>query len=594
MAADPMKRRFQVGWLMVIILALASFIMLGAVQEPIGWSFLGWAVLVPWTIAACGAKKLWPLLLINFVAGFLYYLASLYWLIWVTWPGWLALCFYLSLYYVLYAWLVQDNYLKRRWPFTLVLPVIWVGQEYLRSVVMTGFPWFYLGHSQHESLNLIQIADVVGVYGLTFLLAMVNGLICDLLLRPLRQGQNTGKPVFLSAGPLVLLTAIVVLGVASYGQFRNNQYKPVEGPVVTAIQECIPQTVRGSEITDEEIFIRHREITRNALMDETREDLIVWPETMVSRAINPEFLTISLEELMPAMKDMFRNYEMVNDDTLSEQEKRRGAEGFISESAVYHHELQELARRGTPLLIGAPSKLATDEKLEHYNSAFLYLPHGSQYPEYYSKMHLVPFGEVVPFKKSFPALYRLLNTFSPYDYEYSIDAGDKPTVFEFEDREGVKRRFSVAICYEDVFARVCRKLVHEKETGKKVDFLLNISNDGWFVTGGEILGYKASSELMQHLVICKFRAVENRVSVVRSVNTGISAHINPDGSVNTEAMAGTLAAQPARRAVGVGYLTDRVLIDERVSLYSRMGDVFAKTCTILTGLLLLLTILKRK
>ena len=157
------------------------------------------------------------LALVNFLAGFLYFLGNLYWLVWVTVPGWLAASFYLAWYYVLCGFLLRGIYLQRRWPFTLVLPLVWVGQEYLRSIVMTGFPWFFLGHSQHENLRLIQICDIFGVYGVTFLVALINGLLCDLLLRPLRQGESQQRKAFLSAGPLFLLTVCCVLGTLLYG-----------------------------------------------------------------------------------------------------------------------------------------------------------------------------------------------------------------------------------------------------------------------------------------------------------------------------------------------------------------------------------------
>ena len=121
-----------------------------------------------------------------------------------------------------------------------------------------------------------------------------------------------------------------------------------------------------------------------------------------------------------------------------------------------------------------------------------------------------------------------------------------------------------------------------------VDFVLNISNDGWFVSGGKKgRPIAASTELMQHLVLCKFRAVENRVGIARAVNTGISGFISPDGRVQGRGLAGTLPDEPHKREVVAGFLTDMVYVDSRVTIYNRLGDAFAITCAVLSGLLLL-------
>jgi len=201
-------------------------------------------------------------------------------------------------------------------------------------------------------------------------------------------------------------------------------------------------------------------------------------------------------------------------------------------------------------------------------------------------MHLVHFGEVVPFRESCPPLYRLLSSLTPYDYEYTLDVGKDPTVFTYEDRQERAWRFAVAICYEDVMPQVPRRLTVAKGE-KRVDFLLNISNDGWFVTGAKDEPIKPSAELIQHLVICKFRAVENRVGIARAVNTGISAFIRPDGIVQEGFLEGNLPEKARQRQAVAGFATDKVYLDTRVSIYSRVGDIFAIICTALAALLLL-------
>ncbi|MBN1766154.1 MAG: apolipoprotein N-acyltransferase [Sedimentisphaerales bacterium] len=577
-SADYQQRRVELSWITVLILTVLTMLMLTAGQEPLGWSALTWVSLVPWVVAVVGAKKGGWIALISYLAGFLYFMGNLYWLVWVTVPGWITLCFYLAWYFVLCGFIIRQVYLKWRRPFTLVLPVVWVGQEYLRGILLTGFPWFFLSHSQHENMRLLQICDLFGAYGMTFLIAMVNGLICDILLRPLRQDQAEQKKALLGAGPLFMLTFCCVMGAFFYGRYRLDQGKETikEDSVISVIQEAIPQYVKESGESTEEIFSRHLTLTQEALAAPVRPDLVVWPETMAASPLNKEF--IELDE--PSFD-------------LSSYEP-------LYTSRAFDTQLRELCGRDVALLVGAPSVQMVRDGLvlkpdNTANSAILYLPGGRRFDQRYDKMHLVPFGEVVPFKKSWPWLYRQLNRLTPYDYEYSLEAGENPTIFEFVDRMDRTVRFGVAICYEDVMPQVPRRLASLEAGRKRIDFLLNISNDGWFVRADMSTGViTPSAELMQHLVICKFRAVENRIGIARAVNTGISAFIRPDGVVQKHGLSGTLPAELRQREGMVGFLTDKIYVDSRVTLYSRTGDIFAMVCTLLTGLMFILVIVIKK
>jgi len=563
--SDYRHRRINLRNRTVLLGVAFTMAFLTVIQEPIGWSWIAWFALVPWVIAISGAKRQGRVLLVSYLAGLIYFLVNLHWLIGITPLGYGGLCFYLAWYFVVGAFVVRHTYRKRRWPFTFVLPILWVGQEYLRAIVMMGFPWFFLGHSLHESLRLIQICDVFGVYGVTFLIAMVNGLICDLLLRPLRSGQN--KQYLMTAPVLILLTGCLMTGFLWYGHWRIKQGRETitAGEKITLVQEVIPQYVKEQGKSDEEIFSRHYRWSEQALQAEVKPRLIVWPETMVPGMINDEFISLSPLTLTEAGKQM------------------------LKACRSYDHRLRQLARKGTALLVGAPA-LTLDGMGEssNYNSAFLYLPDGKRFPERYDKMHLVPFGEVVPFKKSWPWLYDLLNHMTPYDYDYTLDAGEKATVFEFTSENNRTNRFAVAICYEDVMPRVVRRLAKVENGEKRVDFLLNISNDGWFVRGGKQgQPLTATSELIQHLVMCKFRAVENRIGIARAVNTGISAFIKPDGTLQHTGLAGNLPAAPDKRETVAGFITDRIYNDSRTSIYSRIGDIFAILCAILSGIFII-------
>jgi apolipoprotein N-acyltransferase len=140
------------------------------------------------------------------------------------------------------------------------------------------------------------------------------------------------------------------------------------------------------------------------------------------------------------------------------------------------------------------------------------------------------------------------------------------------------------ICYEDTVPKIARKLTVDKN--KQIDWLVNISNDGWFVKwkGDKV---KATAELGQHMAICVFRAVENRVAVIRSVNTGISCYIDSLGRIHNDYIDGTIAKQAFARAGQKGWFVDRVLIDKRITFFSQTGqrlEVCCAVCLIFTAL----------
>jgi len=570
--SDFRRRRIVVGLRWATIMSALTMAALTVMQEPVGWAMIAWVALVPWVLAAAGAEKTWQAVWISYAAGLIYYLGNLYWLVVVTPLGYAALCFYLAWYFPLTGYILRRIYLRRRWPMTFVLPVIWVGQEYLRANLLTGFGWLFLGHSQHEQLRLIQMCDLFGVYAVTFLIAMVNGQLCDMLLRPLQRPARV-KGIYFTAVHLSLIILVCLAGAVGYGSYRLKQGRNTisEGATITVIQEAIPQYVKQQSASAAEIFRKHQVLSKAALAAEAKPVLIVWPETICA-PLNREFLSLTI-----------RDFDLSKHNESERQELR----DILDQSKQQDEQLRQLAGEGVAVLVGASNLKYVPGGVCKWNSAELYLSDGGRCPRRYDKMHLVPFGEVVPFRESWPWLYRQLNRLTPYDYEYTLDAGDEPTVFEITTDPGDSTRFAVAICYEDVMPAVVRRLAGIEQERKRIDFLLNISNDGWFVRGGKDSPITATTELIQHLVICKFRAVENRIPIARAVNTGISGFIRPDGRVQHAGPAGTLPDDPADRQAIAGFLTDRVMLDSRVSCYNRIGDSFAAGCTILAGVLLL-------
>jgi apolipoprotein N-acyltransferase len=202
----------------------------------------------------------------------------------------------------------------------------------------------------------------------------------------------------------------------------------------------------------------------------------------------------------------------------------------------------------------------------HYNSVMAFAPTGDLLPLRYDKIHLVPFGEFMPFKESFPPLYRFFKNFDPNKSEYEATPGRSLTVFPMTDRDGRSWRFVTPICFEDVDSRlVARMLRDEQGGGKRADFIVNATNDGWFET----------AQLYQHLQLATFRCIENRVPVARSVNTGISGFIDSSGRAHDLLPPHTEGTRVAR-----------VNLDRRVTFYTRHGDAFAGGClTVSAGVL---------
>jgi apolipoprotein N-acyltransferase len=196
---------------------------------------------------------------------------------------------------------------------------------------------------------------------------------------------------------------------------------------------------------------------------------------------------------------------------------------------------------------------------QRFNSALLIQPNGREGPRY-DKMHRVPFGEYVPLRDWLP----WMNQFAPYDFDYSIVPGDEFTRFPLGDHA-----FGVVICYEDTDPYLARQYVRP-DRGQPVDFLINISNDGWF---------NGTSEHEEHLAICRFRAIECRRAVARSVNMGISAVIDGNGRVRELPGANWSESKKVAAVLPVN-----VPLDRRTSLYAAWGDWLPWTCWGLLGM----------
>jgi len=566
--------------------------MLTVIQAPIEWSFLAWVALVPFILASTaipvktGIQKndsivdsrlrgndIRRLALIAYIVSLCYWLGNLYWMGYVTPIGWIAFCMYTAALWPIVALCLRWCRIKK-FPLFLAVPVLFVGAERLQGLFLGGFFWRLLAHSQYQNITLIQIADIFGAAGVSFLIAMVNGLIAELIITVRLKTQDQRPKLSVNQRiAIVLKTALVIAAVAGailYGRWRVAESAEYikDGPMVASVQSNVPQSVKQSFEAEGQIFEDLLQQSRQSA--EAGAELVVWPETMVQAILEPELL---------GLLDSSHTYRVFN-QSISDHAKGRA---FILVGAY----------GGTPQ-INDDFDIRLARK---YNSVFLYKPDGEQTGRRYDKIHLVPFGEALPFK-SIPFLHDLLIKIGPYDFDYTLDAGTQYTVFEMNPRPSVRGginggqgqevkpyRFSVVICYEDAVPALCRRFAVDKDGRKRIDWLINISNDGWFVkfNGGKVL---PSTELAQHTAVCVFRAVENRLAVLRSVNTGISCLIDPLGRIRDGFTAGTLPQRAMARQGCAGWFADRITIDKRITFFSRYGQWLDFCCA--AGLVLVI------
>ncbi|MEW6251633.1 MAG: nitrilase-related carbon-nitrogen hydrolase [Planctomycetota bacterium] len=629
-AGDPQLAAVPVGsagsapapraaWRLLLLYAFSA-VLLSAVFAPGGLWPLVFVALVPWAAATLRAQRAWLVHWLSFLVGWGFFLWSLRWLMPVTGLGCAALAFYLALYWTLAAWAIRT---ARRHGIaaTWSLPVVWVACEFLRARVMTGFPWLFLSHSVYAQLPLIQISDLAGAYGVSFLIGLINGVLVEAALRrwPAPGGRALPRQLWIGTGvTIAALASTLVYGWVRIGQVDFMSDPALRGPRVAVLQDDYPLASDKPVYREHSYPVLASYLRLGAAAAGENPDLVAFPETVWGADQNIGFL--EAREVLSELKRP-REWGLICHRALA-----AFAAGDYATVNALIADLEDALARLNPQMrveLGLPGVLprlpaagpaittligamAVEQypdriypKLERFNSAVVYERTGEQRRERYDKNHLVPFGELVPFRQTalfgidLNWLYQWLNKLSPFSYggtiEYSLTPGRALTVFDVR-AGGRTYRFGTPICYEDVMPYLIRNFVWDGAQ-RRVDFLISISNDGWFhyrrpppgwldwPLGRRFWGWLwRSNELPQHLAICALRAVENRVGIARAVNTGISGFIDPNGRIY-----GVVEADGQSFGPGVaGYAVQPVYLDRRASLYGRFGDWFAGLCLILT------------
>jgi apolipoprotein N-acyltransferase len=512
-----------------------SIALLSLAFAPIGQFYLAWVGLAPWLIVLAEARSQKSAFFWSWIAGTIFFIANMWWMAAISWPGMLALLTFCGLFWGVAALIIRGAGFFRANILAGVLgiAVVWTATEWVRGIIFTGLPWLFLGYTQTPILPMCQIADITGSYGVTFWVVSVNALAAFAWI-------NRGR-----SRALIPATAVVggmTIASLAYGLFRIAQTDGClsAGPTIAVIQSNYPQTnngEKGAKLPERLDF--HIQQTLAALHNTPRKvDLVVWSETM-------------MEGLNTSARLEDPDYQAVYDRLSSLTRDNHVA--LLTGGEYYADWKDEVREDGT-------YRVPEDRR----NTAYLFDQNGhmdDSLGKRYDKIHLVPWGEFIPGKDSMPFLYKLSVELGPKYYsDYIMQPGETLTVFHLRE-SGHDWRFVTPICFEDIDARICSAMFRPDDGGgKRADFIVNITNDGWF----------NGTENADHIQAASFRDIENRVWTARSVNTGISGFIDSVGR--------TSDLVPVRQ---IGTSVRRIMIDSRLSFYTRFGDLFAYVCDVL-------------
>ncbi len=421
-----------------LLAALCSAFLLISAYPPFGYPESAWAALIPLLLIARYSNSRQSLRY-GFAAGTLFWLVSVSWLLslgntggplpLVT-LGWVLLSLYCGLYIGLFtmvlSWVWQ---IARKYSvyiqgviMPIIIPIIWIGFEYARSTLFSGFAWNQLGISQHNNLPVIQLAQWGGVYAVSALVVIVNVSFTFLLMRFAnvllkRQQARISIEVFIGLIAWLTCLSIGIRAIRTTDASRRSQQEIT----ITAIQPNIKQLKKWPKDFAKDIYRQIESQTTLASMQSP--DLIVWPETALPGTIGITTYT----------------------------------ENFIS----------RLAGLGSPILAGIMEEREENNETTLYNSSFLFDTDGTILDSY-RKCHLVPFGEYLPLENQI----KILKRFAPLGF--SCMPGKKSTIFKLPGKEPAIQ-FSTLICFEDTIAPLARRSV---KNGARL--LINQTNDAWF------------------------------------------------------------------------------------------------------------------
>jgi apolipoprotein N-acyltransferase len=505
--------------------AVATGLLAAACFPPFNQDWLAWIALTPLIIATwfSGKDARRPWLrngLLGYVSGLVFFTVGFSWLgslgnlfanvFLYSLP--LLLSLYLALHWGFWGWftgLIAPRHFMSSWRNLLSAFLgasAWVTHDWVRGWLFGGFGWNGLGVSQHNHWLLIQIAEFTGVAGLSFVIAFANIVAVAIPVRLFNETQTHQMRPHWDLN----LTVLAVFALIVFGWNAVHQVPQSTSVRVAAVQPNIAQSEKFDPALSGRVFDQLTRLSQPLIQSNPRPQLIIWPESATPGPV-------------------------------------------LTDEQSYHFMMDFSAAAHADLLLGSD----VIEGDLAFNAAFLVPANGGQL-EVYRKIHLVPFGEYVPLRHSFPLFAAVAGRWVPGDFAF----GKEYTRFTLTTADV---RLAPLICFEDTIGDLVRQFVLPGGLGRGADLLVNMTNDGWFL-------YSAGSR--QHLANAIFRCVEVRRPMVRAANTGVTCFIDPFGRV-------TQMLQDAQgRPFGEGSLIDDVKVptDNVLTFYTRHGELFAQLC----------------
>ena len=420
--------------------------------------------------------------------------------------------------------------------------LIWLAFEYLRTQGFLAYPYGIIGYTQYLNIPLVNFASLTGIWGVSalvlipqFFLAQEMPALKALRLKPAALGFRLDrlKVFVLKFRPELIVMGLLFLFAFVYGRLSQVDYDGAPRVKMALVQQNVDPWVGGSRAYRASMEASIRQ-TRLALAEAPDIDLIVWSETSFIPAI----------EFHSRYRTEVDKYELVD------------------ELLAYIDSIDR------PVLLGnGDGRLVLNDEGEYdredYNAVYLYKNRNES--QIYRKLHLVPFTEYFPFKTQLPWLYKILQ-----DNDTSFwERGDEWTVFELDGLDELPQlRFSTPICFEDSFGYLSRGFVQ-----RGAELIINLTNDSWS---------KSIPAATQHAAMAVFRSAENRRSLVRSTNGGLTAVIDPNGRIldtNTPFTESYIISEVPVYTASTG-------------LYTQIGDLFAHIFLVLSILTVIFSVIR--
>lgn len=455
-----------------VLISAASGLLMYSLFPPLDFSYLAWISLLPLLVSLYFYGPL-SSFLISFLTGLLLAAFHIRWLNEVSsFPlfAYFVMSAYFGIFLGLFGLLYQVISQRTKWPLTLFAPCIWVAIEYIRSnLSFLAIPWILIGHSQYRTHTIAQIASVTSVYGISFLIVLINSALADVIIYSINytKGFTFLRGSWRRAALSLSISLSIVVCIMVWGMHRVKGFDKIKRDLLTIslIQANIPQDIKWNSECRDMIMEQYNDLTLRA--SQGHPDLIIWPESAT-----------------PC---------------------------YLMHDQITYHTVTKLVREmGIPLLLGSTMYAKIMHKGEKTggakNTAF-FIDKNGRIVSVYHKIRLLPFGEYLPLEDWFPWPRWLVpksGTFIP---------GTRPVIFYHPKGPS----FGVVICWENLFPGLFRGFV-------KMDpqFMVNLTNEGWF-------GKTAASR--QILSMSVFRAIEHGISLLRCANTGISCLIDPVGRI---------------------------------------------------------------